>query len=94
MVSKGFFLDLMTFLTHIIVRPNDFLKPIFLCTTILCQTVQHRCGGGEVGALRRPDHGRQEQGQRRERGQEVGRHGVRRGAEETLKKAVGSNIHW
>ena len=35
MVSKGFFLDLMTFLTLINIRPNDFLKSIFLCTTIL-----------------------------------------------------------
>ena len=34
MVSKGFFLDLMTFLTHINIRPNEFLKSIFLCTTI------------------------------------------------------------
>ena len=36
MVSKRFFLDLMTFLTHINIRPNDFLKSIILCTTILC----------------------------------------------------------
>ena len=31
---KEFFLDLMIFLTHINVRPNEFLKSIFLCTTI------------------------------------------------------------
>ena len=34
-VSKGFFLDLITFLTHLNIRPNECLKSIFLCTTIL-----------------------------------------------------------
>ena len=34
MVLKEFFLDLMIFLTHINIRPNKFLKSIFLCTTI------------------------------------------------------------
>ena len=35
MVLKKFFLDLMIFLTHINIRHKEFLKPIFLCTTIL-----------------------------------------------------------
>ena len=46
MVLKEFFLDLMIFLTHINIRPNEFLKSIFLCTTILYHT-KHNNNQGE-----------------------------------------------
>ena len=37
MISKGFFLDLLTFLTQINGRPKEFPESIFLCTTIPLQ---------------------------------------------------------
>ena len=47
MVLKEFFLDLMIFLTHINVRPNKFLKSIFLSTTISVQCALQ--GEGKAG---------------------------------------------
>ena len=55
MVSKGFFLDLMTFLTHVNIRPNDFLKSIILCTTIPGQPPPHEAAGTYPPAVGQED---------------------------------------